>query len=114
MNRTRLLMIGVLALALGAFVSLLVYKNLQGKGPTVEAGADVIVAANDIHVGARVEDRDARIAKFPASGLPGGAYTKKSRVLGRGVIIPIPRGWFSLPTPLAPTNRRAGPTSQHA
>ena len=28
MNRTRFLMIGVLALALGAFVSLLVYKNL--------------------------------------------------------------------------------------
>ena len=46
MNRTRLLMIGGLALALGAFVSLLVYKNLQGKGSSInEAGADVIVAA---------------------------------------------------------------------
>jgi hypothetical protein len=42
MNRTRLLMIGGLALALGALVSLFVYKNLQGRGPsTNEPGADV-------------------------------------------------------------------------
>jgi pilus assembly protein CpaB len=108
MNRTRLLMIGVLALALGAFVSLLVYKNLQGRGPTVEAGADVIVAADDIQVGARVEDHNVRIAKFPASGLPAGAYSKKSQVLGRGVIIPIAKGEFILPTKLAPENAGAG------
>jgi len=109
MNRTRLLMIGVLALAVGAFVSLLVYKNMVGRGPsTVEAGADVIVAADDIQVGARVEDHDARIAKFPASGLPGGAYSKKSQVLGRGVIIPIARGEFILPSKLAPENAGAG------
>jgi len=108
MNRTRLLMIGVLALALGAFVSLLVYKNMVGRGPaTVEAGADVVVAADDIQVGARVEDHDARIAKFPASGLPGGAYSKKSQVLGRGVIIPIAKGEFILPSKLAPENAGA-------
>src|SRR5258706_6634933 len=108
MNRTRLLMIGVLALALGAFVSLLVYKNMQGKGATVEAGADVVVAAGDIQVGARVEDRDARVAKFPVSGLPAGAYSKKSQVLGRGVIIPIAKGEFILPSKLAPENAGSG------
>jgi pilus assembly protein CpaB len=109
MNRTRLLMIGVLALAMGAFVSLLVYKNMLGRGPTtVEAATDVVVAANDIQVGARVEDRDARVARFPASGLPGGIYSKKSQVLGRGVIIPITRGEFILPSKLAPENAGAG------
>ena len=51
MNRTRLLMIGVLALALGTFVSVLVYKNLQARaGQINEAGVDVIVATNDIQV----------------------------------------------------------------
>jgi len=109
MNRTRLLMIGAIALALGGFVSLFVYKNLQGRGPSVvEAGADVIVAADDIQVGSRVEDRDVRIAKFPASGLPAGAYAKKSQVMGRGVIIPISRGEFILPSKLAPENAGAG------
>lgn len=108
MNRTRLLMIGVVALALGAFVSLFVYKNLVGRPPTVEAGADVVVAADDIQVGSRVEEHDVRVARFPASGLPPGAYTKRSQVMGRGVIIPISKGEFVLPSKLAPENAGAG------
>ena len=109
MNRTRLLRIGILALALGAFVSLLVYKNLQGRGSSSnEAGIDVIVAADDIQVGARIEEHDVRIARFPAPGLPGGAYSKRSQVLGRGVIIPVAKGEFILPSKLAPENAGSG------
>jgi pilus assembly protein CpaB len=109
MNRSRLLMIGLFALALGAFVSLMVYKNLQGKGSSNnEPGADVIVAAGDIQVGARIEEHDVRTARFPAPGLPGGAYGKKSQVLGRGVIIPISKGEFILPSKLAPENAGSG------
>jgi pilus assembly protein CpaB len=107
MNRTRLLMIGVLALALGALVSLFVYKNLQGPSNN-EPGTDVIVAADDIQVGARIEEHDVRTARFPAPGLPGGAYGKKSQVLGRGVIIPIAKGEFILPSKLAPENAGSG------
>src|ERR1700683_1766801 len=109
MNRTRLLMIGGLALALGAVVSLWVYKSLQGRGPVSnEPGAGVVVALDDIQVGARIEEHDVRVAKFPASGLPGGAYSKRSQVLGRGVIIPISRGEFILPSKLAPENAGSG------
>jgi pilus assembly protein CpaB len=109
MNRTRLLMIGGLALALGAFVSLWVYRSLQGRGPSSnEPGADVVVALDDIQVGARIEDHDVRVAKFPASGLPAGAYSKRSQVLGRGVIIPISKGEFILPSKLAPENAGSG------
>ncbi len=109
MNRTRLLMIGVLALALGAMVSLMVYKNLQGKGSGGDQpGTDVLVAADDIQVGARIEERDVRVARFPASGLPGGIFSRRSQVLGRGVIIPIAKGEFILPSKLAPENAGAG------
>ncbi len=109
MNRTRLLMIGGLALALGALVSVWVYKAMQGRGPaTSEPGADVIVALDDIQVGARIEDHDVRIARFPTSGVPGGAYTRKSQVLGRGVIIPVSKGEFILPSKLAPENAGSG------
>jgi pilus assembly protein CpaB len=108
MNRTRLLMIGAVALALGVVVSLSVYRSLQARGPIVDIGADVIVAADDIQVGARVEEHDVRIAKFPASGLPAGAYTKRSQVMGRGVIIPIAKGEFILPSKLAPENAGSG------
>src|SRR6266699_3766853 len=68
MNRKRLLMIGVLALALGAFVSALVYKNMQSRGSSA----------------------------------------KRSQVLGRGVVVPIAKGEFVLPSKLAPENAGSG------
>ena len=109
MNRTRLLMIGVLALALGALVSVSVYRNLLGRGPAnTEPGTDVVVAANDIQVGARIEEHDVRLVKYPASALPAGTPSKRSQVLGRGVILPIARGEFILPSKLAPENAGAG------
>lgn len=109
MNRTRLLMIGVLALALGAFASLFVYNNLRGRvGGSDEPMADVVVAADDIQVGARVEDHDIRLASFPSRGLPSGVYTKRSQVLGRGVVVPIASGEFILPSKLAAENAGAG------
>lgn len=109
MNRTRLLMIGALALALGAFVSLVVYKNLQGKGSSNnEPGVDVVVAADDIQVGARIEEHDVRAVKYPTSALPAGTSRKPSQVLGRGVILPISKGEFILPSKLAPENAGSG------
>src|SRR5712671_6312025 len=108
MNRTRLMMIGALALALGAFVSLFVFKNLQAKSGQNVAGVDVVIAANDIQVGAKVEEHDVRLAKFPAADLPQGAYGKRSQVLGRGVVVPIARGEFVLPAKLAPENAGSG------
>jgi pilus assembly protein CpaB len=109
MNRSRLLMIGGLALALGALVSVAVYRNLLGRGPSsAEAGINVVVAANDIQVGARIGERDIHIVKYPASSLPAGTYNVLSKVLGRGVILPISRGEFILPSKLAPENAGAG------
>jgi pilus assembly protein CpaB len=109
MNRTRLLMIGALALALGLFVSLFVYKNLQGRSASSnEPGSDVIVALDDIQVGARIEEHDVRTVKYPASALPAGTYGKRSQVLGRGVILPIAKGEFILPSKLAPENAGSG------
>jgi pilus assembly protein CpaB len=109
MNRTRLLMIGAVALALGIVVSLVVYKNLQGRGASnSEPGVDVIVAADDIQVGARIEEHDVRVVKYPASALPAGTFSARGKVMGRGVILPITRGEFILPSKLAPENAGSG------
>jgi pilus assembly protein CpaB len=108
MNRTRLLMIGVLALGLGLVASLFVYKNLQSRTVNAEPGIDVIVAANDLQVGARVEEHDIKIIRIPISDLPPGAPRKRSDVLGHGVIIPINKGEFILPTKLAGENAGSG------
>ena len=58
MNRTRLMMIGALALAIAFLVSVTVYKNLQGKMGSSDPGVQVMVAANDLQVGSRVEEHD--------------------------------------------------------
>jgi pilus assembly protein CpaB len=108
MNRTRLLMIGALALGLGLVASLFVYKNLQSRTVNAEPGIDVIVAADDLQVGARVEEHDIKIIRIPVSDLPPGAPRKRSDVLGHGVIIPINKGEFILPTKLAGENAGSG------
>jgi pilus assembly protein CpaB len=108
MNRTRLLMIGVLALALGFFASVYVYKNLQPGGRSNDAGVDVIVAADDLQVGAKVEERDIRVIKIAGADLPPGAPRRRADVLGHGVIVPISKGEFILPNRLAQENAGAG------
>jgi pilus assembly protein CpaB len=109
MNRTRLLMIGVLALALGFLASVYVYKNLQSKtGSGTEAGVEVIVAADDLQVGARVDEHDIRVIRIPAADLPPSAPRKRADVLGHGVIVPISKGEFILPNRLAGENAGSG------
>ena len=108
MNRTRLLMIGLVALALGAFVSVAVYRSLQSKSASGEPGVDVLVAANDLPVGNKVEDRDVKVVRFPAGDLPTSCYHLKSSVVGHGVILPIARGEFFLPNKLAGENAGSG------
>jgi pilus assembly protein CpaB len=109
MNRTRLLLIGAMALALGIVVSMLVYKNLQIRsGALNEPGLEVIVAADDLQVGARVEEHDIKVIRIPQSDLPPGAPRRKSDVLGHGVIIPISKGEFILSSKLAGENAGSG------
>jgi pilus assembly protein CpaB len=109
MNRTRLLMIGALALALGFFVSVTVYKKLQtGTGASSEPMIDVIVAANDLQVGTKIDEHDIKIVKVPLSALPEGAPRRRSDVIGHGVIIPMTKGEFVLSTKLAGDNAGAG------
>jgi len=104
MNRSRLLMIGVVALALGAFVSMLVYRNLQAKTPAVPVGQEVVVASSDLEVGTKIGDNDVKLVRLPAEDLPPGFYQKKSQVIGHGVILPIQKGEFVLPNKLAGQN----------
>lgn len=109
MNRTRLLMIGVLAVGLGLVASLYVYRTLQGKNNSGgDPGVDVMVAANDLQVGSRIEEHDIKIVKIPGSALPPGAPRKRSDVIGHGVILPIAKGEFILPNRLAAENAGSG------
>ena len=109
MNRNRLLLIGFIALALGAFVSFVVYRNLQSRaGSKAPPGEEVVVAADDLQVGTKIEDKDIRLVHFPSNDLPAGCFHQKSKVVGRGVVLPIARGEFVLPNKLAGENAGSG------
>jgi len=109
MNRTRLLMIGFVALALGAIVSFAVYRALQSRAAgDAPPGVDVVIAANDVPVGAKVEDRDVKVVRFPAADLPPNCFHLKSSVIGRGAVLPIAKGEFFLPNKLAGENAGSG------
>ncbi|HEY7615411.1 MAG TPA: Flp pilus assembly protein CpaB [Terriglobales bacterium] len=109
MNRSRLLLIGVVALALGGLLSFAVYRTLQARtAAPQQAGVDVVIAANDIQVGAKIEDRDVKIVKLPPEDLPTNVFRGKTHVVGRGVVLPIAKGDFVLPHKLAAENAGSG------
>jgi pilus assembly protein CpaB len=109
MSRSRLFMIGLVALVLGGFLAMQVYKNLQARASaTTMATTDVLVASRDIQIGTRVGDGDVKSVKFPSSDLPPGFYTGRSKVVGRGAILPISKGEFFLPNKLAAENSGTG------
>jgi len=109
MNRTRLVFIGILALALGAFASVLAYRMLQAHNGAAQGGVqDVVVATNNIPVGARIQDKDVRLVHLPAEAIPASAFRHIERTVGRGVIQPIAAGDFVLTTKLASENAGSG------
>src|SRR5260370_42005485 len=98
MNRNRVVMIGLIALMLGAFVSFFVYKNLQARAASAPPpGVDVVVAGNDIQVGAKIGGTDLKVVRFPVGDLPPHYFSDQVKVIGQGAILPIPRGEFILP-----------------
>ncbi len=109
MNRTRFLLIGIVALALGGLLSSAVYRSLRARTtPAGQPGVDVVIAASDIQVGAKVQDNDLKVVRFPADDLPSGVFRSKAAVAGRGVVLPIAKGEFILPNKLAAENAGAG------
>ncbi|MGA2965442.1 MAG: Flp pilus assembly protein CpaB [Terriglobales bacterium] len=110
MNRSRLLMIGGLALAIGLLVAFSVYGRLRTSAGSAsnERGAPVVVAASDILAGAKLEARDVRVVTLPLSAVPPGAISDPAKVVGRGAVLPVSKGEFILPNKLASLEAGAG------
>ncbi|MFZ1129847.1 MAG: Flp pilus assembly protein CpaB, partial [Terriglobales bacterium] len=73
-----------------------------------EPGVPVVVAADDIQVGTKLDTHDVRVVTLPQSAVPPGAYSAPSKVLGRGAVMPMSAGEFILPSKLAALNAGAG------
>jgi pilus assembly protein CpaB len=101
MNRRRLLLIAIAALAVGSLVSLRVYHMLRAQSGPARIFVDVLVAARDIPVGAKIEDRDLKVVTLPPEDLAAGVLHAKGRAVGRWVVLPIGKGDLVLPYKLA-------------
>ncbi len=109
MNRKRLLMIGALSLVLAAFVSLAVYRLLQvAMASAHTANTQVVVAASDLQVGQKLEEKDLRLVKMPSGDLPQGIFYSISELVGRGVVLPVTKNELVLNSKLAPDKAGAG------
>ncbi|MBA3912368.1 MAG: Flp pilus assembly protein CpaB [Acidobacteriales bacterium] len=105
MNRSRLLLIGFVALALGAFVSLNVYRTLKANTASANVpGMDVVVAAADLPIGKKIEDKDVKIVRYASGEYPANSFHSKSAVVNHGVLQPIMAGEFVLPNKVAGQN----------
>jgi pilus assembly protein CpaB len=110
MDRTRLLVVWFLALALGMFFSRQVYRTVQSRAASPKA-VDVVVATHDIGAGIKIDDKDIEVVRFPAAALPPDCFHQKSSVVGRGVMLPITKGEFVLPNKLAGESAGSGMTT---
>ena len=110
MNRSRLFILGLVSLVIGALVASYVSKSLlqSRNNATSQQGSDVVVAARDLQVGAKIEKGDVRTIKVSASELPAGIMRIPDAAVGRGVILPIGRGEFILPNKLADEKAGSG------
>ncbi|MGB9204689.1 MAG: Flp pilus assembly protein CpaB [Terriglobales bacterium] len=110
MNRSRLLMIGGLALAVGLLVAFSVYNKLRTSpgSNSSERAVRVVVAADDVLVGVKLDAHDVRVITLPESAAPPGAFSDPAKVLGRGAVLPISKGEFILPSKLAALNAGGG------
>jgi pilus assembly protein CpaB len=110
MNRSRLLMIGGLALAIGLLVSFSVYNRLLSAAGSHgnEREVRVVIAADDVQVGTKLDTHDVGVITIPQSAAPPGNFSDPARVIGRGVVLPISKGDFILQNKLAALNAGAG------
>lgn len=109
MNRNRLLLIGLAALAIAAMLTYVAYQSFIGKVAAMKRRTgSVVVAAKDLGMAAKIEVGDVRLVEMPTSDLPEGTFDDLTKVVGRGVITPLGKNEIVLASKLAGPGAGAG------
>jgi pilus assembly protein CpaB len=111
MARIRVFIVLALAVAAGGTFAFGTYRYMQNapqstavKTPTTT----VIVAANDLQIGAELRAEDLRAIQWPDGSVPQGAFTRADDLVGRGLIQPVVTNEVFLPAKLASKEAGAG------
>ena len=110
MNRNRLIIGLAAAVVVAFFISMFVYRELK-KASLVQAPAatqQIVVAAQPLQVGARLDSTNLRTISWPADEPIKGMFTKVDDCVGRAVIMPMTENEPILEGNLAPKGSGAG------
>jgi pilus assembly protein CpaB len=110
MARMRVFMVFVLAITAGGALAFGTYNYVQHL-PTKTTSIPtrpVVVAANDLDIGAELKREDVRIIDWPANAVPANAISDPKDVIGRGIVLPLIQNEPILPMKLASTEAGSG------
>ncbi len=110
MNRARILIVLLVAVAVGGLLSYAVYNFLESRPPTIVRTPEknVVVAARSLPLGTLLKDGDLKFVSWPATSPPPGYFERKEDLLQRGLIQPVVENEPLLESKLAPKGSGAG------
>ncbi|MCZ6878040.1 MAG: Flp pilus assembly protein CpaB [Acidobacteria bacterium] len=112
MNRTRMIVITLVALIASGVVTLLAYRMLSRRlNPTAEDLTKIVVAAEELHLGNRLTALQLRMVPWPKATSLEGSFFDPEEIVGRGVIVPMIPNEPVLESKLAPREAGAGLTT---
>jgi pilus assembly protein CpaB len=90
MNRTRMVIITLIALSASGLVTFLAYRMLSRRlNPTSEDMTEIVVAAEKLTLGTRLTKSQLRMVPWPKAVALEGSFLDPEEVVGRGVIVPM-------------------------
>jgi pilus assembly protein CpaB len=111
MNRSRMFTLAAVALMVALSVTLLTYRILRNRLDPPNDMTEIVVAAQNVSLGARLTEADLRIAPWPRAVPLKGSFKNPADVVGRGVIVSMIPNEPILDSKLAPEGSGAGLTA---
>lgn len=112
MARIRVFIVLALAVAAGGTFAYGTYQYMQNVPKSAAATSiptsAVIVAAQDLQIGAALRQEDLRAIQWPSNAVPAGSFGKPEDLIGRGLIMPVMTNEPFLPSKLASKEAGAG------
>lgn len=113
MERQRIMIVVLIAaIALGGIASYSIYSYLASQQQEIarakaEMGA-VVVAAEPIPFGSRIEEKQLKKVLWPKANIPSGTFTDPALLIGRNVVSSVVVGEPLMEAKLAPTEAKGG------
>jgi pilus assembly protein CpaB len=112
MGRVRIFIVLALAVTAGGVFAFGTYNYVQNVSRTPVNGPamptqPVVVAVNDLDVGAEIKAEDVKVIRWPKDSVPVQAMSDPKEAIGRGVITPLIQNEPLLPSKLS--SKEAGP-----